>query len=200
MVDRIDAVLICILFSWRGISLHAGGKVRLAALVTAVVCLSMWQVCACLALRVFDFKPVPSEQAGVSVGASVDTPTQIGSAFVRSSFVSSTRPSTSCETLRIYLERLVHVYCHASGDDKDAKIQALKSQYGPLFERDLPGNILREVRTYERICECLGERRLHGVSLWEIHDRGLCGEMSTKRKRQEILDICKNGGGVSLSK
>lgn len=173
---------------------------RLLALVTAVVCLCLWQVCACLALKVFDFKPVPSGQAGVSVDSSVSSPAQMGPAFVRSSFVSSPGPSISCETLRTYLERLVHVYSHAGGADKDAKIQALKSQYGPLFEGELPGRILRELRTYEGLCECFGERRLNGLSFSEIHDRALCGEVSTKQKRQEILDICKSDCGNSLSK
>ena len=97
-----------------------------------------------------------------------------------------------CRKLNQYMERLVYIYSHAMGEEKDNRLIALNSQFKPFLEQLLPLELRPDLEQYQKLCECIHSLSKSGLNLNDIQARGLCGQMSTKQARIETYGKCRN--------
>ncbi len=145
------------------------------------------------AFTLLEFTPVPCEKRdkgkrqahfnGLAQGA----PT-----FVRASFVAPKENGNTCERLSAHMERLVHIYSRLGGAEKQKRLSALNLEYRAFIEGALPTELRLELENYRRLCECIHRQGGSGLSLSDIYGRRLCGKISTKEKRSEILGKCRH--------
>jgi hypothetical protein len=97
-----------------------------------------------------------------------------------------------CQKLNRYMERLVHIYSHSSGEEKDNRLTALNLQFKSFIEQALPMDLRSDLDQYHSLCECIHSLGRSGLSLNDIYARRLCGQVSTKQARSEIIGKCRH--------
>ena len=91
------------------------------------------------------------------------------------------------EILRTFLERMVHIYCHSRGAEKERKLADLRSAFNRRLRGRIPRNIYPELERYESVCRCIHEQIRSGAPLATIFKERRCGGRSTKQIRAEIV-------------
>jgi hypothetical protein len=97
-----------------------------------------------------------------------------------------------CHRLNTYMERLVHIYSHSAGEDKDNRLLALNLQFKSFIDQALPMEIRSDLEHYHKLCECIHSLGKSGLSLSDIYARRLCGQVSTKQTRGAIISKCRH--------
>lgn len=150
------------------------------------------------ALTIFDYKPVPSHKREPDRNdRQFNSPAQAAPQFVRSSFVSPRETCTPCQDLNKYMERLVYVYHRLGGPQKEKRLAALNFEYRNIIGGALPADLRSGLEDYEKMCECIHTLGRSGLSLQDIYVRRLCGQVTTKEKRLEIINKCENCSRVA---
>ncbi|MBI5570819.1 MAG: hypothetical protein HY914_12815 [Desulfomonile tiedjei] len=147
----------------------------------------------CAALRLEEYKPVPSRRADVErVVQPVHSPKPGRSLPVEVGPADSGRMPNQCTLLRDYMERLAHIYYNSSNAKEDRRLTLLKSKYRPLVDQTLSRDLVAELEQYEELCRCMHDMRASGLSMPEIYARRSCGRTTTKEKRLEIIAKCRS--------
>jgi hypothetical protein len=150
------------------------------------------------ALTIFDYQPVPSHEREANKNdQQFNVPAQAAPQFVRSSFVSPHESSAPCRLLNKYMERLIYVYHRLGGVQKQKKLAALNLEYRNILGSALPPVLRDGLEEYEKMCECIHDMGRSGFSLQDIYVRRLCGRVTTKEKRLEIINKCENCSKVA---
>ncbi|GEM_PF-865844 len=90
--------------------------------------------------------------------------------------------------LRIYLERMVHIYYHSRGADKNRKLANLRSMFNSTLRQMVPKDLLSNLERYEAVCQCIHNGARSGLSIQEIFRQKTCDTRTTKQIRSEILN------------
>lgn len=147
----------------------------------------------CAALRLEEYKPIPCRQADVEREVQpVRSPKPERSLPIEVSPADSENMPNQCTLLRDYMERLAHIYYNSSNAAEDRRLRLLKAKYRPLVDRTLAPDLAVELEKYESLCRCIHDMLASGLSMPAIHARRICGRITTKEKRLEILARCRS--------
>jgi hypothetical protein len=92
------------------------------------------------------------------------------------------------EIVRVYLEKMVHIYCRYRGVELRRRLEELKDSYTNKLRRVLPQDVVPDVGRYESVCRCVNELAASGMNTTKIFAEKRCGDASTRQLRARIID------------
>ncbi len=93
-----------------------------------------------------------------------------------------------CAVVRVYLEKMVHIYCRYQGVELGRRLNDLKYRYANRLRRMVPQDIFADVGRYESICQCVNKLAASGMDTKKIFTERRCGDFTTKQLRARIID------------
>jgi hypothetical protein len=90
--------------------------------------------------------------------------------------------------IRVYLEKMVHIYCRYQGLELRRKLNDLKDRYANRLRRMVPQDIFADVGRYESVCQCVNKLAASGMDTNKIFAERRCGDSTTKQLRARIID------------
>ena len=93
-----------------------------------------------------------------------------------------------CEIVRVYLEKMVHIYCRYQGVELRRRLDDLKDHYVNRLRRMVPRDVFTDMGRYESICQCVNKLAASGMDTKKIFKERRCGGSSTKQLRARIVN------------
>jgi len=102
---------------------------------------------------------------------------------------------STCRLLNEYLERFVHICSKSTDADVESRLASLKTHHRNVIEQMKSAGLDTALVNYEQACRCVNRSINSGTALKVIYSGNLCGTVSTKQLRTNIVNKCRGSVG-----